>query len=91
MGCPLCGHRPHDHDWAFEADAGYKTELVVTGPRPELGKAMPDGKVDLLTKHSGDITTDLVADGFDMNMRPWTRNELCVVGPPESTCNLRRT
>ena len=72
MGCPLCGHRPHDHDWAFEADAGYKTELVVTGPRPELGKAMPDGKVDLLDlqllsrdwlKLQSGLTTDLDGSG----------------------------
>ena len=46
----------------FEAESGYKTELVMTGPRPELDKAMREGKVDLLTMHSGDITTDLVAD-----------------------------
>jgi tungstate transport system substrate-binding protein len=66
----------------FEAETGYRTELVVTGPRPELDTAMRAGKVDLLTMHSGDITTDLVADGFGVNMRPWTRNELCIVGPP---------
>jgi tungstate transport system substrate-binding protein len=73
----------------FEVETGYKTELVVTGPRPELDKAMREGKVDLLTMHSGDITTDLVADGFGINMRPWTRNELCLVGPPEDPAGVR--
>ena len=73
----------------FEADTGYKTEVVATGPRPELDKAMRAGKVDLLTMHSGDITTDLVADGFGVNMRPWTRNELCIAGPPDDPARVR--
>jgi tungstate transport system substrate-binding protein len=73
----------------FEASSGYRVELVATGPRPELDKAMREGKVDLLTMHSGDITTDLVADGFGVNMRPWTRNELCIVGPPADPARVR--
>jgi tungstate transport system substrate-binding protein len=73
----------------FEAETGYRTELVVTGPRPELDKAMRAGKVDLLTMHSGDITTDLAADGFAVNMRPWTRNELCILGPPSDPAHVR--
>lgn len=73
----------------FEAETGYKTEVIVTGPRPELDKAMREGKVDFLTMHSGDITTDLVADGFGVNMRPWTRNELCIVGPPDDPAQIR--
>jgi tungstate transport system substrate-binding protein len=73
----------------FESESGYRTELVVTGPRPDLDKAMREGKVDLLTMHSGDITTDLVADGFAVNMRPWTRNELCIVGPPDDPAHVR--
>src|SRR5580700_9588963 len=50
---------------------------------------MGAGKVDFLTMHSGDITTDLVADGFGINMRPWTRNELCIVGPPTDPAHTR--
>lgn len=73
----------------FEADTGYHVELVVTGPRPDLDKAMRAGKVDFLTMHSGDITTDLVADGYGTNMRPWTRNELCIVGPPGDPAHIR--
>ncbi|MCW5556163.1 MAG: substrate-binding domain-containing protein [Verrucomicrobiae bacterium] len=73
----------------FEAETGYTTEVVVTGPRPELDKAMRAGKVDLLTMHSGDITTDLVADGFGVNLRPWTRNQLCIVGPPDDPAGIR--
>ncbi|MEI8288256.1 MAG: substrate-binding domain-containing protein [Verrucomicrobiota bacterium] len=73
----------------FEAQTGYHLEVVATGPRPLLDAAMRAGKVDLLTMHSGDITTDLVADGYGVNMRPWTRNELCIVGPPEDPANIR--
>jgi tungstate transport system substrate-binding protein len=73
----------------FEDQSGYKVEVIVTGPRPILDEAMRAGKVDLLTMHSGDITTDLVADGFGVNMRPWTRNELCIVGPPDDPAHIR--
>jgi tungstate transport system substrate-binding protein len=73
----------------FEAQTGYHIEVVATGPRPILDAAMRAGKVDLLTMHSGDITTDLVADGFGVNMRPWTRNELCIVGPPDDPAHIR--
>ena len=73
----------------FEAKTGYKVEVVATGPRPILDKAMRAGQVDFLTMHSGDITTDLIADGYGVNMRPWTRNELCIVGPPEDPAHIR--
>jgi tungstate transport system substrate-binding protein len=73
----------------FEAETGTRLEVVATGPRPILDEAMRAGKVDLLTMHSGDITTDLVADGFATNLRPWTRNELCIVGPPEDPAQIR--
>ena len=73
----------------FEADTGYHCELVATGPRPEIAGPFRAGKADLLTMHSGDITTDLVADGFGINMRPWTRNELSIVGPTNDPAHVR--
>ncbi len=73
----------------FEAESRYKLQVVAAGPRPILDQAMRSGKVDLLTMHSGDITTDLVADGYGVNMRPWTRNELCIVGPPADPAHIR--
>jgi tungstate transport system substrate-binding protein len=63
--------------------------LVDTGPRPGLDKAFREGKADLLTMHSGDITTDLVADGYGINMRPWARNELVILGPPEDPAKIK--
>jgi tungstate transport system substrate-binding protein len=73
----------------FEAGTGYRVEVAVTGQRPMLDEALRAGKLDLLTMHSGDITTDLVADGFGLNMRPWTRNELCIAGPPADPAHIR--
>jgi tungstate transport system substrate-binding protein len=73
----------------FEAETAYRCELVATGPRPEIAEPFRAGKVDLLTMHSGDITTDLVADGFGINMRPWTRNELSLVGPTSDPAHVR--
>jgi tungstate transport system substrate-binding protein len=73
----------------FEAETGYRCELIATGPRPEISEPFRAGKADLLTMHSGDITTDLVADGFGINMRPWTRNELSIVGPPNDPAHVR--
>ncbi|HUV65825.1 MAG TPA: substrate-binding domain-containing protein [Sedimentisphaerales bacterium] len=73
----------------FEQEAGYSVELVATGQREELAEALREGKVDLLTMHSGDITSDLVADGHGTHMRPWTRNELVIVGPSNDPAEIR--
>jgi tungstate transport system substrate-binding protein len=73
----------------FEADTGYHVEVVATGERPVLDKAIRAGKVDLLTMHSGDITTDIIADGIAVSMRPWTRNELVIVGPTNDPARIR--
>ena len=73
----------------FEAQSGYHCELVATGPRPEISEVFRAGRADLITMHSGDITTDLVADGYGINMRPWTRNELSIVGPINDPAGIR--
>jgi len=73
----------------FQAQSGYHCELVATGPRPEISEVFRAGKADLITMHSGDITTDLVADGYGINMRPWTRNELSIVGPTNDPAGIR--
>jgi tungstate transport system substrate-binding protein len=73
----------------FEAKTGYKTVVVRTGPRDMIAKPFREGRADLLTMHSGDITTDLVCDGYGTNMRPWTRNDLVIYGPPEDPAKIR--
>jgi len=72
----------------FEADTGYKVRVVAEGPRPGLADAMRQGKVDFLTMHSGDITTDLVADGYAVNMRPWAKNDLIIIGPASDPARI---
>ncbi len=73
----------------FEAEAEYKVVITEIGQRPVLDKAMREGRADLLTMHSGDITTNLVADGYGTNMRPWTRNDLVIMGPPSDPAGIR--
>jgi tungstate transport system substrate-binding protein len=73
----------------FEEQTGLKVVVVATGPRPGLAAAFQAGRADLLTMHSGDITTDLVADGYGVNLRPWTRNDLVIVGPASDPAKVR--
>ena len=72
----------------FEADTGYAVEVVAQGPRTVITPYFQRGEADLITMHSGDITTDLVADGCGLNMRPWTRNELVIVGPASDPAGI---
>ncbi len=73
----------------FEAKTGYKVEVVSTGPRPKISKPFRKGEADLLTMHSGDITTDLVVEGYGINMRPWARNDLVLLGPPSDPAGIK--
>ena len=73
----------------FEADTGWKTQLVITGPKDVISAPFKRGEVDLLTMHTADKTTDLVADGYGTNMRPWARNEHTIVGPASDPAGIR--
>jgi tungstate transport system substrate-binding protein len=73
----------------FEAKTGYKTAIVRTGPRDFISKPFREGKADFLTMHSGDITTDLVCDGYGINLQAWTRNDLVIYGPPGDPANIK--
>jgi tungstate transport system substrate-binding protein len=73
----------------FESETGIPVELVVTGPKDALLPAFRDGRADLLTMHSSDEATSLVADGFAVNLRPWTRNEHVIMGPPADPAGIR--
>ena len=72
----------------FEADTGYAVDLVAAGPKHGLADSMKQGRVDLLTMHSSDTTTDLVADGFAVNLRPWAKNDLVILGPPSDPAKI---
>lgn len=73
----------------FEADSGWKVQLIATGPKATLIVPFERGEVDLLTMHSSDQTTDLVADGYGTNLRPWARNEHTIVGPASDPAGIR--
>jgi tungstate transport system substrate-binding protein len=73
----------------FSAQTGWTTQLVITGPKDVISAPFKLGEVDVLTMHSSDKTTDLVADGFGVNMRPWARNEHTIVGPSSDPAGIR--
>jgi len=73
----------------FEADTGIKIEVVATGEKPVLARAMMEGKVDFLTMHSSDATTNLVADGWARDIRPWAKNDLVIIGPVEDPARVK--
>lgn len=75
----------------FEADTGIPVSVVATGTKPTLARAMKEGKVDFLTMHSSDQTSNLVADGYAVDLRPWAKNDLVIVGPssdPAGICGM---
>lgn len=65
----------------FHHRTGLTIELAATGPKEVLDETFRKGGVDLVTLHSSDVATNLVADGLAERMRPWARNELVLVGP----------
>ncbi|MBN1568838.1 MAG: hypothetical protein JXA73_13395 [Acidobacteria bacterium] len=45
----------------FEAETGIRIDVVVTGEKPVLARAMKEGRVDFLTMHSSDALSFLTA------------------------------
>lgn len=74
---------------AFVKQTGIPVEVAATGPKEILDAAFRKGGIDLVTMHSSDTATNLVSDGLGVNMRPWARNELVIVGPPEDPAGIR--
>ncbi len=73
----------------FERDTGWKTQLVATGPKDVLTAPFRAGQIDLLTMHSSDEATNLVADGHGLGLIPWARNEHILLGPPGDPAGVR--
>ncbi len=73
----------------FEAKTEYQVILVATGPRPTISVPFRSGEADFLVMHADDITTDLVADGHGINMRPCARNDLIIYGPASDPAGIR--
>ena len=73
----------------FTEETGYPVKLVATGPKQVLIDAFHKGEADLLTMHSCDQATDLLADGYATGGRPWARNELVIVGPRDDPAHIK--
>lgn len=73
----------------FEEKTGYRVELVDTGTVDVIAAAFAAGEADLLTMHSSDTTTNLIADGYGANMRPWAHNDLVILGPASDPAGIR--
>lgn len=73
----------------FEEKTGYQVELVDTGTVEVIAERFTAGEADLLTMHSSDTTTNLVADGYGVNMRPWAHNELVIMGPASDPAGIK--
>ncbi len=72
----------------FEADTGIRVIVVETGEKPALVRAMKEGRVDFLTMHSSDQTSNLVADGYAMDLHPWAKSELVIIGPSSDPAGI---
>ncbi len=72
----------------FEEETNYTVELVKTGNVFVIDPLFRAGMADLLTQHSADITTDLVADGYGVNIRPWAHNEHVIMGPASDPAGI---
>ena len=66
----------------FEKDTGLKVEVAVCGNKEVIGPAFREGVADVLTMHSSDLATELVASGYARNLHPWARNEIVILAPP---------
>jgi len=73
---------------AFEAQSDYKLQLVAEGDA-SLATELCAGKADLITMHSGDEITDVVARGLGINKRPWTANEQVIIGPESDPAGIK--
>src|SRR5262245_1289272 len=73
----------------FEADTGYPVKVTATGNKQILDEAFRKGDADFVTLHASDEAANLVADGFAEGMRPWARNELIIVGPPDDPAKIK--
>lgn len=73
----------------FEADTRLRVKVTAAGNKQILNDAFRKGEADFVTLHASDEAANLVADGFAEGMRPWARNELIIVGPPEDPAKIK--
>jgi tungstate transport system substrate-binding protein len=72
----------------FTKETGIPVVVAAVGPKEILDAEFRKGGIDLVTLHSSDTATNFVADGLGINMHPWARNELVIVGPPRDPAKI---
>lgn len=73
----------------FEAETGWPTTLIITGPKGVISEPFMRGEIDLLTMHGGNEATELLASGYGANLQAWARNEHTIVGPASDPARIR--
>ena len=74
---------------AFEAREGIDIAVEVSGNKKELDDYVRAHQVDLITMHSSDTISDLVADGLFERLTPWTRNAQMLVGAKTNPADIK--
>jgi tungstate transport system substrate-binding protein len=73
----------------FERVSGCRVQVVASGPKHVIADAFRRGDADLVTMHSSDTISNLVADGHGVNPQPWARNDMILVGPASDPAGIR--
>jgi tungstate transport system substrate-binding protein len=72
----------------FHNETGERAEAVASGPRDGIDAVFRAGKADLIVIHGSDTAVNLVADGYAMEMAPWARNDMVIVGPANDPAGI---
>jgi tungstate transport system substrate-binding protein len=73
----------------FEKSTGIHVSVVASGNKAEIGPVFATGKADLVTMHASDAILNLVADGYATDARPWAKNDMMIVGPPDDPAGIK--
>ncbi|HWB53843.1 MAG TPA: substrate-binding domain-containing protein [Tepidisphaeraceae bacterium] len=73
----------------FTQQTGIKVDLVAAGPVNGIAPVFKYGGIDLITMHACDTIINLVADGYAIDAKPWAKNDLIIVGPPDDPAHIK--
>jgi tungstate transport system substrate-binding protein len=73
----------------FTQQSGHAVEIVVRGPKHDIGGAFVEDRCHLIAMHSSDTIINLVADGHAIDPQPWARNDFVLVGPADDPAGIR--
>lgn len=73
----------------FTQATGIQVSLLAAGPVDGIAPVFRQGGIDLITTHACDTIINLVADGYAIDPKPWAKNDLILVGPPDDPAKIR--